>query len=188
MAWGGKAVAKRKITRLPNALIETVPHREQRYDTAGDWYKASDSQWRIRISKMKHSHAEFLCAMHELTEWYLCQARGITQAQVDRFDLNYSGKYADDPGCDPEAPYHKEHMTGLKIEKLLAKALGVIWKRYNDQYGMLKWREPEQSAPSRRSRVFPPRKVFRRSGRRLGSHDSHVATRGAPEPPPFAGR
>jgi hypothetical protein len=41
-------VAKRKITRLSDVLIEAVPYREQRSDTAGDWYKASDAQWRIR--------------------------------------------------------------------------------------------------------------------------------------------
>lgn len=48
---------------------------------------------------------------------------------VDRFDRAYEAKRkpGDDsePGDDPRAPYHKQHVLAEKIERLLAAELGV---------------------------------------------------------------
>ena len=47
------------------------------------------------------------------------------------------GKDLDDPGDDPRAPYHLEHLTASAIERRLALELGVSWDAYKDAHAML---------------------------------------------------
>jgi hypothetical protein len=74
-------------------------------------------------------------AAHEMIEAYLAPHAGVTQEAVDKFDRAYEAKRkrGDDsePGDDPEAPYHKEHVHAEKIERLLARALGVNWRDHD---------------------------------------------------------
>jgi hypothetical protein len=68
-------------------------------------------------------------------EAYLTVHAGISPAAVDKFDKAYEAKRkrGDDsePGDDPRAPYHREHVFASKIERLLAKQLGVDWTNYD---------------------------------------------------------
>lgn len=70
-------------------VIKTIPHEGQRYATVGDWQWKSDGRLVITVSDMKDWKKEFLVVFHELAEVMLCRARGITQEQVDRFDIDY---------------------------------------------------------------------------------------------------
>ena len=113
-------------------VIETVDH--QRYPTAGDWQLKPDGL-HIFVSRMRDQRYEFLVGMHEAIEAYLCKQAGISQAAVDRFDQAYERRRKagndSEPGDDPKAPYHKEHMFASKVERMLANELGVRWNAYD---------------------------------------------------------
>jgi hypothetical protein len=84
---------------------------------------------------MSDQRYEFLVAAHEMIEAYLALHAGVTQEAVDKFDRAYEAKRkrGDDsePGDDPRAPYHREHVFASKIERSLAKQLGVDWAKYD---------------------------------------------------------
>ena len=56
----------------------------------------------------------------------LCRKRGITQKQVDDFDMSpeVSGLEGE-PGDLPGAPYAKEHRFAMLVEHLMAHELGI---------------------------------------------------------------
>lgn len=121
--------------------IETISHRDQRYDTIGDWQIDHDNNAIIiRVSDMKDWKKEALVAVHELIEVILCEARGITEHKVDNFDFNFKGD--GEPGDDPDAPYCKEHFTATNFERLLAHELEIDWTDYELTIDSLpKWRK-----------------------------------------------
>ena len=49
--------------------------------------------------------------------------------KIDKFDMGYKG---DDPGLDPKAPYHREHMKCLELEKHLCEQLYLHWDIFNE--------------------------------------------------------
>ncbi len=108
-------------------VIDTVDHANQRYPTAGDWIIGGDSV-HIVVSRLDDPDMEFLVAVHELVEAWLCDKRGIPEPDVMAFDVDHGGEA--DPGGLSEAPYHKEHMFAETIERLLANELGVDWNVY----------------------------------------------------------
>ena len=67
-------------------------------------------------------------AIHEFGEAYLCKREGIKFKDIDKFDIDHPE--LDDPGSSPKAPYHKQHMLMLIIEKLLCRSMGLSWKMY----------------------------------------------------------
>lgn len=125
--------------------FKTISHDSHRYSTVGDYFKGEDNTWKFRVSKMKNEDYEFLVFIHELTEWYLTQKRGITEKSITEFDKEfekvreYFPKIIGDqePGHMVSAPYHKEHVFAEKIEKLVAEELGVDWKKYDDTVNSL---------------------------------------------------
>lgn len=110
-----------------NAIIVTIPHTKQRYDTVGDWITGADEDLHIRVSYLGDWKMELCVAIHEQVEAALCRINGISQQQVDNFD--YSSQ-ADEPGASPDAPYHHEHLIAEDIEKKVAAVLGVDWEQY----------------------------------------------------------
>lgn len=122
--------------------IKTIPDTEQRYDTVGDYQTKADGSQTITVSDMADSRYEFLIALHELIESYLCKERDITDAMIDAFDMEYErtrepGNVDDEPGDDSTAPYHQEHLFATKMEKLMAQELGVDWEEYVRAYRAL---------------------------------------------------
>ncbi len=124
---------------VSSVTIFVVPHQQQRYDTAGDW-TLRGQRLEIKVSQMPTSGYESLLALHEYIEATLCLAAGITPADVDDWDFNYSGSYAE-PGEDPACPYHKQHMQAETQERALAEALGLDWFAYIDALDKLEWRK-----------------------------------------------
>lgn len=111
-------------------LIETVSHGYQRYDTCGDWYLDPETgTMHIKVSRLGNWKEELLVAVHELIEASLCEARGISEEEVTRFDMAYKGN---EPGNSIRAPYHKEHVFATQVEKRLARQLGVEWEQYEN--------------------------------------------------------
>lgn len=109
--------------------IETIPHRDQRYDTCGDWWMSPAARWHVRVSRMDNWKFEMLVAVHELVEMTLCYVADVPQGVIDEFDINYNGNEIE-PGDDPGAPYHKQHCIATGIERVLAACMGVKWAEY----------------------------------------------------------
>jgi hypothetical protein len=110
------------------------PHKYQRYDTVGD-YQDVHGVTLFTISEMENEQYEYLVAVHELVEKILVDARGICLTSIDNFDQDYEARRQDgddsEPGDDPQAPYHAEHVFATTVERLLAGELGVDWEAYD---------------------------------------------------------
>jgi hypothetical protein len=116
--------------------IKTIPDNTQRYNTVGDYYEDAAGKEVITVSDLGDWRSEVLVAIHELVESSLCKNRGITNKQIDAFDIQYNkdrkGDDGSEPGDDPRAPYYKEHAFAMKIEKIMAEELKVDWNKHND--------------------------------------------------------
>lgn len=119
-------------------IIQTIPNSSQRYPTVGDYWKDEDGTDHIVVSDMGNDDYAFLVAIHELTEMYLCQKRGIKEEDITAFDIKFEEERNDDkhgpeeePGYAPDAPYKNEHFFAESIERLIAGQLGVDWKTYD---------------------------------------------------------
>jgi hypothetical protein len=119
-----------------NICIKTIPHKEHRYETVGDWFYEGETL-NIRVSKMSDWRYEFLVALHELVEVFLCRYSGVGQKQVDRFDIAYEKKRKagdeSEPGDSPKAPYRTQHCIATGVERIVAAFLGVVWADYDKE-------------------------------------------------------
>jgi hypothetical protein len=90
--------------------IRTIPHSDQRYDTAGDWQWAGfagANVLTVKVNRLPDWRYELLVGLHEAIEAALFRQAGISQESIDRFDMAHSD--ADEPGDIPAAPYHKQY-------------------------------------------------------------------------------
>lgn len=121
--------------KLPKIVIKTVPHSRQRYNTVGDYYYTIWGTRLILVSKMGDWRNEIPVAIHELIETTLCRNDGVTDEDVDRFDLEHDQNRApgdaSEPGDDPNAPYHSQHVYATKVEAEVCKKLGLDWEVYD---------------------------------------------------------
>src|SRR5215475_13697821 len=107
---------------MKHIVIEVIPHSDQRYDTVGDWITDKTITWLgrndllIRVSDTGSDNSNFLIALHEFVEAMLCAEYGITQQQVDDFDMG-PGKNMVEPGDSVDAPYHEEHKIAEVVER-----------------------------------------------------------------------
>lgn len=133
--------------------LKSIPHKNQRYDTCGDWVWPRKRKLRITVSHLSHESYELLVGLHELIEAMLCKKLGVSADDVDRWDEEYEkartvlmeeGVKAffhcgceitatSEPGDDIHCPYGPMHKTATRCEKEIAKALQVVWKDYNDE-------------------------------------------------------
>ena len=111
-----------------NILIRRVRHSDQPYATVGSWSYPADDRLVILVSDVRNPDEEFLIALHELVEAYLCHKHSVSDESVREFDIAYnkSGRQGE-PGDDPSAPYHREHVYATAVERLVAGELGVKW-------------------------------------------------------------
>jgi len=121
--------------------IDTIPHKQQRYPTVGDWRFDRDGNLEIRVSALGDRPMEGLIAIHELVEVLLCLHNGILQAEVDEFDIKFEADRKrgndDEPGDCPDAPYKHQHCFATGIERILASALGISWAEYEAKLNAL---------------------------------------------------
>jgi len=123
------------MSKLLYKLFVNSPE-EMRYLTTGDYYKSKEGDI-VVTADFKNDDQNFLVLIHELVEFYLTQKRGVSDDEVMKFDEWFEkgkaagkfGKYPS-PGWHPRSPYKKEHLFALKIEKLIAKELGVDLEKY----------------------------------------------------------
>ncbi len=128
---------------------QRIEHKDQRYPTTGDWYFSDDGNTLfIRVSRLSSPRYEFCLGLHELVEAMLCWFAGITQADVDRFDMPYEEAYQhkdplypcgcarigpSDPGGDRHCPYAAQHRIADAVERVVAAFLGVRWADYDKE-------------------------------------------------------
>jgi hypothetical protein len=117
--------------------ILSIPNREMRYRTCGDWWVDPDGTIQIRVSELSTWQKEALVAVHELWEGLVCKHRGITQDAVDAFDMEFEANRGvedeSEPGDQPDAPYRREHCSATGVERILASELDVPWKDYEEE-------------------------------------------------------
>lgn len=123
--------------------IEFIEHEDQRYDTPGDWFFTPSHDMVLRVSKMGDRRYEYLTAIHELVEVLLCSVEGITQKEVDKFDVQWKprslpdGTKITEAGEDPLAPYHEQHVIAELVERTVAAAMAVHWPSYGTEVDSL---------------------------------------------------
>lgn len=97
-----------------------IPHEQQRYDTEGDWQSFGDDLL-ITVSEKPDLRKCVAIAIHEIVEAVLCSQAGITQEQVDAWDMSHLD--VKEPGDLPDAPYNRQHCVASIIEDLLTLEL-----------------------------------------------------------------
>jgi hypothetical protein len=122
-------------------LIETIPHSAQRYPTVGDWQWKSSRKAVIRVSQLSDWRYEALVGLHEAIEAILCKHAGVTEQQVDEFDIAYEAKRqpndVSEPGNDPSCPCYDQHQFATWVELETATKLGVDWTAYEAEVNSL---------------------------------------------------
>lgn len=119
-----------------NIIIRTIPREEMRPEVDGaDWFFDSVGDLHVRVCPMSDWRYEVLLAIHEATEALMCKHNGVSQAVVDAFDQEYDKTHAADlnGGDEPAAPYKLEHTFATAIERIMAGAMKVDWKTYDDE-------------------------------------------------------
>ena len=123
---------------IPRIIV--LPLQEQRFTTLGDWWEDNRGRFTIAITDMGDWRYEFIVLMHELTEWGICQARGVSTKDCDNFDARWEEDIRAgfvspevEPGCAKRAPYHKGHMWGIRAERFFCWLLGVKWSEYCEE-------------------------------------------------------
>lgn len=114
--------------------ILTRPMASMRYKTIGDWFefKPVTNQtilFSIESANTGNLDYNFLIALHELIEAYLCYKKGITTEQVDEWDNAHPDEA--EPGMMQDCPYRHEHFIATTIEGTMARTLGINWDKYD---------------------------------------------------------
>lgn len=123
--------------------IEVIPHAQQRYRSAGDWWVDDEGVLQIRASAMKNPRYSNLVILHELIE-VLVETIKRQDSLVppkylvnltDKFDQLYEEKRPEDdntsePGYDNACPVYQGHMVASAVEHLAAMLMAAV--DYND--------------------------------------------------------
>lgn len=125
--------------RITDIHVNFKPQAEQRYKTLGDWQiktllNTIEGTHRtvlyITITQMPDQRYQWPLAVHELVEALLCHVDEISTEEVDAWDIHGEGRHLDEPGDDPKAPYHVQHMAAGDLEIQMAQLLGFTAGEY----------------------------------------------------------
>jgi len=119
-------------------IIETIDHCSQRDpDAIGDWHIEKDNCIVVRVSKMDDPISELAVAIHELQEAFLCWRKGVSEEEVNLFDFRWAENFknkltqSDEPGGEPDAPYHWEHQASNQTENTFVLSCGMSLKEHD---------------------------------------------------------
>jgi hypothetical protein len=115
--------------------IEVVPAKDMRYTTVGDWQFLNNGNTLIVTVAKSTPDSEFLVALHELIEAYLCNKDGITTQEVDAWDFEHEDD--DEPGAMKGCPYKDQHEFAEAIERIVASQLGLAWDIHEENLRLL---------------------------------------------------
>jgi hypothetical protein len=119
--------------------VKLIPHEQQRYNTAGDYFTDQNGVEQFRVSlpvdlqdagdfAEKYAH---LVMIHEIVERVLTYHAGVSNEAIDAFDIEWTKRNDDgEPGDEPTAPYYRMHQIASIVERIVAAELGVNWQDY----------------------------------------------------------
>ncbi len=111
--------------------IETIPHGDQRIPgQVGDWV-IDNEHILIRVSDTGNWRYNAAIGIHEAVEAILCLNDGVSQEDVDKFDIKYAKYLSNEVGDSAQAPYHRQHCFATAVERMLIAALNVAWFDYD---------------------------------------------------------
>jgi hypothetical protein len=114
--------------------VDVIPHKNQRYSTCGDWQFLGGGL-HVSVSDTGSLESNFLVAIHELVEAFLCHTANISEASVDEFDMSHPE--LEEPGESPSAPYNRQHAVAEIVERMVAHAAGVNWQEHGSRIDLL---------------------------------------------------
>lgn len=106
-----------QLKDIKKVNIEFIPHKNQRYETSGDYWIDDDDTIQFRISIFENPFYALYILIHEIAEFWRVMRKGISVKDIDKFDMDHPE--LDDPGMSMEAPYHDEHMRSITIERIM---------------------------------------------------------------------
>jgi len=109
--------------------VRFVVQDKQRYATLGDYWETTDAMV-FTITRLSGLRSLYVL-IHELWECYLTLRNGITEESISEFDISHPE--LDDPGLDPRAPYHAEHMQSDVLERACCVMAGDDWVEYEKE-------------------------------------------------------
>jgi len=110
--------------------IKTVDPSAMRYPTAGDWEWLPDGALMLKVPDYGgRDISVILVAIHEMIEAFLCRRDGISEEEVTKFDTD--NPKLEEPGDDPRAPYHRQHIIAMALEREAAIATGTDWATHD---------------------------------------------------------
>jgi hypothetical protein len=119
-----------------NITIEVLPNDQLRPNVDGcDWQWTPEGNLKVQVAPLSDWRREVLLGIHEAVEAIMCKHSGVTQEQVDAFDLEYDRTHEIDlyAGDDASAPYKTQHTFATAIERILAGAMNVDWSDYDKE-------------------------------------------------------
>lgn len=127
-------------------IIKIIPHKEQRYDTCGDYWLDESGDIQLRISELGDSKSEMAVLIHELVELGLVLQNAIPIEKIDDFDTKFEklrGREPtligeQEPGDMVSAPYHREHVFATKVERMYLKEARGDWATHESIINNLK--------------------------------------------------
>lgn len=122
-------------------IVDFISQERQRYSTCGDFFRDGRGVLRFHISRMGNPAFEQAVLLHEMVEFFKCERDGVTIEQIDAWDMG-EGETLDEPGNDPRAPYHAQHVFATSIERQFIEAMGFTWEEYDAAVGDHGVREP----------------------------------------------
>lgn len=118
--------------------IKTIAHKDQRYETVGDYWYDDLGILQVRVSGMGDPFYETMVVIHELIEEALTKKRGLSEPEIMDFDIAFEKARAlglktkeSEPGFDENAPYLKEHTFATSVEMGMCALSGVSWNEYD---------------------------------------------------------
>jgi hypothetical protein len=129
------------LPTLPSVTVRVVPYSEMRYATSGDWQVGHDGALVVTVADLGDERFNLLVAAHEVTEALLARRAGVTEQQVDEWDLAHLD--AEEPGEMEGCPYFAQHAEASRVERWLADLLGVDWDTYSTSFECLDESSPD---------------------------------------------
>lgn len=120
--------------------LQVIPHREQRYETVGDWWWDEEGVLQIRSSKMDNPRFEQLVLLRELVEVLLADwtrpretSRDYLLNRTEDHDKSFELARVDEfseSGYEPKSPVYREHMIASAFEHIAALLMRVNYNEY----------------------------------------------------------
>jgi len=122
-------------TETTAIILEVRPVKKMRRaagPTVGDYYLDPDGTIRIVVADFGDPRYNALVHIHEATELLIVEQQGITWEAIDKYDSERPD--SEEPGDEPDCPYHAAHAAADIAERAAAVAMGVAWADYANAF------------------------------------------------------